>query len=294
MALPALETALGHRDSAVRAAAVAALQARGEAGVYALLRAAAHGNRRQRQEAVMSLGTMRDVRALQPLLASLANDRRERRSRSMGRFCRAVIVACFSFEVAAPLCEATMYADAELQICAAEALGNLGDVRALLPLIGLGREPHVEVCKAARNALHQLLPRVAELPPHHVRVLGTNVVPELASLLYDHDVVLVRLTMAALYAVGDGQAIPALSRLATAAERPYLHQEARHLLAVLTEREAHERLRTTLLRGSRIPTMAAGPASQQLLRSAATCQERAQAPFHLLRPVGEDKGCSSG
>jgi len=285
VAVPALEAALGHRDPEVRIAAVNALRNRGEPGFYALLRAAAHGNRHQRQAAVTCLGDLRDVRALQPLLASLVNDRRERKSRTVGRFCLAAIVTCLNIQAAVPLWAETFRTDAELQICAARALGNLGDVRAVLPLIDLARESDFGARAAARSALLLLLPSVSELPADRVRSLGANAIAQIASLLSDHDEPLVRQALATLCAIGDRQAIPAVERLSGAIERPYLHQEARRVLVVLNDRAESEQLRTSLLRGSRLPSV---PSEGQLLRPAAATRDPERAVGQLLRPVGDN------
>jgi HEAT repeat protein len=287
IAVPFLQKALGHRNADVRHAAAEALQARGDAGFYALLRAAAHGNYQQRLEAVICLGAMRDARALQPLLACLENDRRERKSRSIGRFLLATVVSCLNVEVAVPLWAMTFSASTDLQICVAQALGNLSDLRALLPLIRLARDSHYGVRAAARDALLLLLPHVATLPRDQVRALGANAIPELASLLFDHDEPLVRQALNALAAIGDRQAISAVERLMQIGQRPYLHQEAQRLLAILRERAAQEEQRTILLRGSRPPSLASGA---DLLRAAIPDHMVGTPPEQLLRSADRRDG----
>jgi HEAT repeat protein len=282
--LPCLIAALGHRDARMRDAALAALPAYGDAGVYALLRAAAHGNRWQRREAVACLGEWRDVRALQPLLAALENDRRERNARTALRFLCATAATLVFDPLAAPLWAQPFTPDTELQVCAARALSNLGDVRAILPLIRLGRERHAEVRFAAHDALMQLLPRAAELSPEQARALGPNAVLEIASLLTLGDEPLVRWALAVLHVIGDGQALPAVHRLAWNSDWPYLNREADRLAEVLIARAAREQLRTSLLRGSRGPQ---GSASAQLLRPVGS-QPTSIPSLHLLRPCPPD------
>ena len=288
-AVPHLIRALGHRNEQLRLAAASAIPAYGEAGFYGLLRAAAHGNRRQRQEAVNCLGRSHDVRALQPLLAALENDRRERTKRTVLLGICAVMVTSFFGLFAGPMWAVTFNAERELQVCAAQALGNLGDVRAILPLIRLAQEKNPAVRMSAHNALLRLLPLAAELKPDQARLLGANAVAALSNLLSCRDERLIRETMAVLYAIGDRQAIPAVQRLTADPYLEYLSQEAERLLSVLRERAAQEELRTTLLRGSR---EARGTSGGHLLRPAAGASDAPLLAEGLLRPVGE--AASSG
>ncbi len=253
--IPHLINALGSHDASVRRAARNALPAFGEAGMIALLRAAAHAHGTVREEAVGCLGEWGDARALQPLLLALEHDRRERSIRLVFRTLLALIgtMAARHPHEAEELWAQVTSTGSQLRIRACAALGRLGDVRALTPLAKMARSQDSGVALAARQALGLLLPIVAVLPPDQARLVGPEAVPLLLTLLYDLDEPLVRLTLTALRTVGDNRALPGIERLAADSSRPWVQQEAISLLALLRAKTMQEQARSTLLRGTSAP-----------------------------------------
>ena len=252
--IPHLIRGLGSRDAAVQRAARGALPTFGEAGMIALLRAAAHERGIVREAAVSCLGEWGDARALQPLLLALKHDRRDRNFLLVMRFVGAVIGSMAArYPHEADQLWAQVKSETRLRVHACAALGRLGDMRAVVPLVEMARTQDQEVGGAARQALARLLPIVALLPPEQARLLGTEGVPSLLTLLNDLDEPLVRLTLAALRGVGDSRAIPNVSRLAADGSRPYVQYEANLLLQLLHSRAAQEQSRSTLLRGATAP-----------------------------------------
>lgn len=252
--VPHLIQGLGSRDMGIQRAARGALPAFGEAAMIALLRAAARERGIVREEAVGCLGEWGDVRALQPLLLALKHDRRDRNLHLALRFMVAVagsLLARYPHE--AENLWAQVKSETRLRIQACAALGRLGDVRAVVPLVEMARTQDRDVGVAARQALGLLLPIVAILPPEQARVLGPEGVPALLTLLDDLDEPLARLTLTALRAVGDGRAIAGVSRLAADRSRPWVQHEAISLLSLLQARTAQEQARSTLLRGTSPP-----------------------------------------
>jgi hypothetical protein len=252
--VPLLIAALGSGNERLRGAAHDALPAFGEPSMLALLRAAAHGRGRIREEAVACLGEWRDVRALQPLLLALQNERKERNAHT-------VIMIAFAACAAVSLrsgfdpawWSARIRGSTELRVRACRALGNLGDVRAIAPLIPMARGKEPEVAIAARLALSQLLPIAAQMPPGDARMLGPDGILLLISLLPDLDEPLVCMTLRALGALGDHRALREVQQVANDPRRPHACWEAAHILPVLYARVQQEQARSTLLRGAEPP-----------------------------------------
>ena len=176
--VPLLIAALGSSNERLRRAAHDALPVFGEPSMLALLRAAAHGRGRVREEAVGCLGEWRDVRALQPLLLALQNERKERKTHAAAM----VVFACCAALTLRSGFNPAWWSDkirgsGELRVRACRALGNLGDVRAIAPLIPMARGREQDVVIAARMALSQLLPLAGQLPPENARLLGPDGIP---------------------------------------------------------------------------------------------------------------------
>lgn len=297
--LPLLIRALGDQDPALQRAACDALPKMGEAGFQAVLRAAAHGNKRERESAVWMLGTWGDVRAVGPLLLALHHDGKERRLRNLGLLVTMVgynilIFAGGLYSGANPFFLTDRYDwnwyleakwDVALRTRAAIALGRLGDVRAIVPLTHLMRDDAAGVSNAAQVALCQLMPLAAALSPDQFRTLGDDAALALAGLLATASEPLARSTLAALSVCCDPRTLPAVQAVAADQTRPVVQTMAQHLALRLQEHAAQEQLRTTLLRGSASPH---GSAPDQLLRAAHGMPPSSVDGSQLLRPTGAE------
>ena len=232
--LPLLIRALGDQDPALQRAACDALPKMGEAGFQAVLRAAAHGNKRERESAVWMLGTWGDVRAVGPLLLALHHDGKERRLRNLGLLVTMVgynilIFAGGLYSGANPFFLTDRYDwnwyleakwDVALRTRAAIALGRLGDVRAIVPLTHLMRDDAAGVSNAAQVALCQLMPLAAALSPDQFRTLGDDAALALAGLLATASEPLARSTLAALSVCCDPRTLPAVQAVCRRSDSP--------------------------------------------------------------------------
>jgi len=305
--LPLLIRALGDRNPALHQAASIALPKLGDSGFHAVLRAAAHGNKRQREEAVVLLGRWGDVRAVSPLLLALHHDGKERRLRNIRLFLTMVSYQLLSnqprwrrysaigiLQSYDRTLDEDRYSwnwylaakrDIVLRTRAADALGLLGDVRTIVPLIRLMYDQDAEVSNAAQNALCQLMPIAAALSPDQFRTLGDDAALALAGLLATASEPLTRSTLTALSVCCDPRILPAVQSLAVDQTRPVVQTMAQHLALRLHEHAAQEQLRTTLLRGSASPH---GSDSDQLLRAAYGMPPSSVDGSQLLRPTGAE------
>ena len=252
--VPLLIAALGSGNEGLRRAAHDALPVFGEPSMLALLRAAAHGRGRIREEAVGCLGEWRDVRALQPLLLALQNERKERKTHAV---LMAFIALCAAVTLRSGFdpawWSAQIRGSTELRVRACRALGTLGDVRAIAHLIPMARGTEYEVMIAARLALSKLLPIVAQMPSDSARLLGPDGIPLLISLLPDLDEPLVCMILRALLAIGDHRALRGIQQVANDPRRPHARWEAVQVLPILYARFQQEQARSTLLRGAEAP-----------------------------------------
>ncbi len=313
--MPLFVRTLGDRNPELQQAAGNALLLLGEAGFQATLRAAAHGTKRQREEAVVALGAWGDVRAVGPLLLALHHDGKERRLRNLRLFLtmvgyqivrdRSRLGGRLALEwesispaarglTASPLPNEGRYGwnwylaakqDVVLRTRAAAALGRLGDVRAVVPLIRLMHDGDLEVVDAAQNALCLLMP-IAALSPALFRSLGEAAPLALAGLLSSASEPLARSTLAALCVCCDPRTLPAVQRLAEDPTRPVVQAAAIHLASQLHERAAQQQMSATLLRASTSPH---GSDPDQLLRAAQGTLPSTTDGSQLLRPTGAEQ-----
>lgn len=279
--IPKLAEALGHRDPGVALAASNGLRAFGEAGFEALERAALDGKGNQQERAIIALGQWGDPRATPVLLRAVAQEKQQRETRSALAIVAGVLCTPLAFLWFA----GQGHRSTLLRERVAEALGQIGDVRAIPMLAEMAKGRSTLLSEMAGAALMQILPLVDSIPAGSIDLFVPELVPALAGLLSHSNRSLVRQSLRALWAVGDGRAIPAVQRLAARRfsfkdERAEIADEALDLLTVLLERAAQEEQRAMLLRAASAPQ--ASPA--ELLRPAQGHADAGTAPNQLLRP----------
>lgn len=259
-----LKAGLRSGEEPIRHASARALAQCGEPGLLILLRTTAHGRRRERLAAVVCLGECQDVRAVAPLLEALSHDTTERTLRRSGRVLMALFVSALaSFftprnrtlldgadEWIDGVWQNALEPEVELRVTAATALGQIGNVRALLPLIRLVHHHEAAVKNAASYAAERLIGTACALPEQAVHSLGSDVTMELISLLAEADEPLKRQVIDLLARIGDPRALPAAERVAQDLSRPHLAQAAKELCDHLRERARQDNARTTLLRAA--------------------------------------------
>lgn len=309
--VPIFMQGLKSRNAQVAFAAGRALCDAGEPGFRALVKAAQEGRGRAREQAIRSLGDFGDSRAIEVLLGIMRQERRERMLQNT------VITICISgwnlllFVLSAGL-ELLLAAaskghhlggecvggaaqmmsrprehwnrDNSLRMCAAEALGRLGDVRAIPPLVQMLRSGSEGNSRAATVALAALLPLASSLRMEQSGSVPSELVPALAILLNTPNLEFARQALSALYAIGDGRALPAVERFAeyrTVPDPEYRHlgSEAAMLIPILRERSRQDENRRTLLRGTSAPQNS----PQELLRAAQGTPLPGIDPNQLLR-----------
>jgi hypothetical protein len=136
---------------------VAKLRAKGD--VTGLIKALTHGQRSPeasaatvRWSAAEALGTIGDIRAVEPLVAALRD--RDKDVRWAGARSLAAIRDRRAVE---PLITALRDQDRDVRIAAVQALGTIGDPRAVGPLMAiLDQDPHDWVRMVAADALERL------------------------------------------------------------------------------------------------------------------------------------------
>jgi HEAT repeat protein len=277
-----LTETLSHRDNKVAWAAAQGLSQFGEAGFQALLRATvASSGPRQLERAVIALGRWGDARATVALRRAVE---REQAQRSKGTTW-AVILGVLCTPLAFLWFATSSARSTTLREHVAEALGNIGDLRAVGMLAQFANARSASLSGAGTLALIRLLPLFDSVSREQMFLLASDTVPALASLLSHSNLTLVRHALCALRNVGDGRALPAVERLANTrslndAERNYLADEARLLIPLLYERAVQDENRYTLLRGTTAPV--ASP--QELLRPAQGHTGPDDRPDELLRP----------
>jgi HEAT repeat protein len=282
--VPLLVQALKHRDLKVVYAAANGLREFGEMGFQALLRAVAETRGLPQERAVIALGYWGDPRATPVLLQAIEQEHRTRQSRT-------VYVA-----VIGALCTPLAFLwflgkgnrSTTLRERVAEALGRIGDLRAVPMLVQLTKVRSANLWGAATMALSHILPRFDSLPSTQTPFLAPDTVPALAELLFHPDIAIVRNSLGALWKFGDGRALWAVERLAASrsfsgSEYNALAIEAERLLPVLRERAAKEEQHWMLLRGAAAPSVA----PQELLRPALGHSGLETNPNELLRSTSE-------
>jgi HEAT repeat protein len=275
--LPILIRALSYRKKEVREAAADALVGFGEAGFQAVLPLVTTQSGHTRMMAAHCLGDFGDPRAVEPLLLALKKEEGERK-RHIGLM---VVLLIIMTTVGAAFIGGMAHSrnvSREFRLAAIEALGKIGDVRAVARLAQLARGRSKTTALAARRALELLCPQVEALAPEEADRLGPEAIPALAALLSHRDDTFVFTVLKMLEAVGDGRALPAVERLANDTTR-FPRTEAQKLLPILVAREEAFQERTMLLRGSTDNATA----SEQLLRAAQSYNEANTAPEELLR-----------
>lgn len=279
--IPALVQAMASNDLHLCIAAGKALHDYGEAALPPIAKAALEGRGRLREQAVIWLGDCGDLRATAVLLEVIQKERKERFLRNIGLGTLSVVLSLL-FQGWINL---TNW-DTAVRERAAESLGRLGDVRAIAPLAKMARSASPEVAGAAFLALSQLLPLLASMRMEQAGTLPPDTIPAITNLLDPRLSTLVRHALAALYAVGDGSALPAVKRLAeyrtsTVLDYYNLGNEAALLIPVLKERAVQDENRRILLRGACAPQNS----SQELLRAAHGIPQPQTTPHELLRPA---------
>jgi HEAT repeat protein len=135
-------------DEFVRTAAAEALGKLGDArAVEPLVAALKDGDEFVRTAAAEALGELGDVRAVEPLVAALKDEEvnvRKAAVRALGRIWELTDIVELGNR------------DSKVKMAAAEALGELGDVRAVEPLITALKDEKVNVRKAAVRALGRI------------------------------------------------------------------------------------------------------------------------------------------
>jgi len=144
-----LVAALGDAYPAVRRAAGAALTAIGAPALDPLIAALRHRESSVHDAAARLLGDLGDPRAVAPLIDALTDRRGP-----------ALSAAWALVEIGAPAVDPLIVAlrdpDAALADAAAQALGKIGDVRAVAPLLGALTHEQPQVCQAAASGLVQI------------------------------------------------------------------------------------------------------------------------------------------
>jgi hypothetical protein len=306
--IPLLVKALESKDHALCGAAFRGLMEFGDSAFYAVRQAVMEGRGRLREQAVVWLGDFGDSRAIPVLLKVIQKERRERIGTNIlttigiGLWNVVVVGVWLAIEA---LCAAFLTPlgstwgaeaterpgnhwnrDTTLRERAAEALGRIGDVRAIPPLVEMLQSKYAAVSGAATLALCRLLPLAASLRMEQSGSVSAELIPAIATLVDCPSTVLVRHALAALNAIGDGRALPSVERLthyrtSSDTDRRQLAYEAQILLPVLRQRAAQDEYRRTLLRGAVAPN--ASP--QELLRPAHGHTTGGTRPHELLRPA---------
>lgn len=307
--IPILVQTLVHRDRAVSRAAMEGLREFGDHAFHSVRIAAMEGRGALREQAVLCLGQLGDSRAISVLLEVM---QREHRERVRGNFFVTISVGCMNFLKVLfllgieAICGFITYGtalgvttgawkdfdrprdhwnrDTSLRRYAAKALADLGDIRAIPALVEMLNPEHPDISGIALNALRQLLPLVSGLRMEQAGSLPPDLVPALAKLMQPFNLELTRHALSALYAIGDGRALPAVERLITSAsafrDLDDIAQTARMLVPILQERATQDEYRRTLLRGTTAPAATSG----ELLRPAHGHATPSTPPQELLRP----------
>ncbi len=171
---------------------------------------------------------------------------------------------------------ASVAGDLRVRKAAATALGRIGTLDCIPPLVraALGRQRGARA--ASVEALRSLLPGI---PPSAYPEHAADLSPALRKLLRHPDTALVLLALDAVEKAGDGSCLSAVRRRAEFGRADAVRQRAAALLALLQARRESERLAATLLRP------AEPDAASTLLRAAPSSPTD---PELLLRPAESD------
>jgi len=162
-----------------------------------------------------------------------------------------------------PIC--SFRADTEhcrsVRVAAIKTLGRLAHPNALASVCRAALSRNSRVASASSEALWPIL---RSIRTEHYGLLGSQVVPNLCSLLRPASEQEVFLLLDALEKIGDGRAVEPVEAVAARSLSPELVERANNLLPILRARRARETAQRTLLRASSDPA----PAEDGLLRAA--------------------------
>ena len=255
-----LVAALG--DGWVRSTAVASLGQIGDpAAVEPVIAMLGDSYRFVRLAAVRSLDQFRDPRAVEPLMALLGREAsgRESRAASAGALAPIAALVAIGPPSVAPLLAALDDESSSVRRVAAEALGQLGDARAVGPLIAALEDRNSMVRGAAAEALDRLAwhPDGAEVAVAYWLAkgewqecveIGADAVEPLAATLGNRDYWVREAAARAIGEIGDPRGVmPLVGRLSDQAEHLWVREVAAEALGEIGDPAAVEPLLAVLV-----------------------------------------------